>query len=346
LFYINLFAFTYDVMRSKPPDVPFITFPFQDEAILETVRAIGDHDIFVDKSRDMGASWIGLTCIHWFWMFQVRQSFLIVSRNMDYVDKAGNPKSLFWKLDYLNEHLPPWMRPAVVRNVGHLENKVTSSVIDGESTTGNVAAGDRRTAIFLDEFALFEVADGFRALGSTQHATRCRIFNSTPNGVGNAHHKVYESNVNKLRLHWSSWPAKAEGLYTSEDGVLRILDRGYWRKKVAACRPGLSGKAVDYLLDEPPDDFGSVVDYPFIRDGKLRSPWYDGECERQPIKSLIAQELDIDYLGSGGQFFEAGELEKVRKEYARAPFQTGELHYDGAACEPEGFKRSARGRTS
>jgi hypothetical protein len=318
LFYINLFAFTYDVMRSDPPDVPFITFPFQDEAIL--------------------------TVIHWFWMFRRMQSFLLVSRNKDYVDKAGNPKSLFWKLDFLNNHLPVWMKPDLVRTDLHMENKRTASVVDGESTTGDVAAGDRRTAIFLDEFSRFEVADGFRSLAASQHATRCRIFNSTPNGVGNAHHKMYQSNVKKLRLHWSDWPEKAAGLYTSEGGKLKILDRDYWRAKVKAARSDLSDHAVDYLLDEPPDEFGAIVGYAFIRDDKLRSPYYDDECERTPIQSLIKQELDIDYLGSGGQFFEAAELEKARKDFARAPFQTGELHFDGATCHPEGFKRISSGR--
>ena len=79
------------------------------------------------------------------------KSFLLVSRVQDYVDKPGNPKALFWKIDFLLNNFPPWLKPRGYREANHrrllhIENPENGSVIDGESTTGNVSRGDRRTA--------------------------------------------------------------------------------------------------------------------------------------------------------------------------------------------------------
>ena len=222
LFYINAFCWTYDPRREDHPHVPFVTWDFQDEAIAEVQDAIGHHDIVFRKSRDMGASWLILTTFEHQWRFRDGVSFLFVSRNEDYVDKPGNPKSLFWKLDYLHDYMPSWMLPRMRRSRLRMTNEENGSTIDGESTTGDVARGDRRTAILMDEFAAFEVADGYKALSSTRDATRCRVFNSTPQGTGNAFYDIAHSNgIRQIDLHWSRHPEKADGLYKTPDGQMR-----------------------------------------------------------------------------------------------------------------------------
>ena len=58
LFWVNSFCFTLDP-RKKQPVIPFITYGFQDEALSDLVDAIRDgHDVAIEKSRDMGASWM------------------------------------------------------------------------------------------------------------------------------------------------------------------------------------------------------------------------------------------------------------------------------------------------
>ena len=221
LFYINMFCWTYDP-RVGSGKLPFITYPFQDESLLDMNEAIGNHDLVIRKSRDMGASWMLLTVFEWRWHFHPGQSFLLVSRNEDYVDKPGNPKSLFWKIDFIHEHLPGWLMPQITRTKLRLTNESNGSTIDGESTTGDVARGDRRTAIGLDEFAAFDVDAGYRALASTRDATKSRIFNSTPAGSGNAFFDMAHKNDTKqLVLHWTRHPDKANGLYTDEGGKKR-----------------------------------------------------------------------------------------------------------------------------
>lgn len=222
LFYVNAFCWTYDP-RLKVSTVPFITYPYQDESILKVNESIATgEDLLIAKSRDMGASWLILTAFQHRWRFMHGQSFLVVSRNEDYVDKAGNPKSLFWKFDFLHKNMPGWMLPNLTRTRLRLSNDDNGSSIDGESTTGDVARGDRRTAIMLDEFAAFESNDGYRALSATRDATRCRIFNSTPNGSANAFYDLAQKpDIKQIRMHWSQHPVKADGLYTDAHGKAR-----------------------------------------------------------------------------------------------------------------------------
>ncbi len=294
LFYINSFCWTYDPRKDDQPIIPFITYDFQDNAIDDIGEAIGSHDILAEKSRDMGASWMFLTVLHHEWMFKSMRSFLVVSRNEDYVDKPENPKALFWKLDFLLKKLPTFMVPNFTRVNMNITNKDNGSVIDGESTTADVGRGDRRTAVLMDEFSAFKKDDGYRALSSTRDVTKCRMFNFTPQGTNNAAYDMAQRNISKLRMHWSVHPEKNIGLYHKE--------------------------------------------------GKARSPWYDEQCERAAHPMEIAQELDIDYLGSDFQFFDSQSIDKVQKENCVKEYFQGELSFDSDSLRPMGFTRVAGGR--
>lgn len=321
LYWVNTFVLTYDPRLVKATlELPFNTYAFQDEALVKIFNAVGNCDLLIEKSRDQGASWMFLLVFVWFWLYRPRSTFLLVSRTETLVDSTENPDSLFWKIMFILDHLPPWMCPRYTKTNLHLSNKDNGATIDGASTTGNVGRGGRRTAIMLDEFAAFEQEDGYKALAATQQVTRSRMFNSTPQGIGNAHYDMAQSEILKLRLHWSDHPVQSQGLYRSEKGKPQLLDKDYWARH------------------------HSGADYKFVCDGKLRSPYYDRECKRTPIASLIAQELDIDYLGAGSQFFDADRLNFVQTEYVRPPYRVGELDFSALDCEPVGWKNVRNGR--
>jgi hypothetical protein len=125
---------------------------------------------------------------------------------------------MMWKLDFLLDHQPRWLAPAFTRTKMHLTNQETGSSIDGESTNSNFGRGDRRTCVILDEFAAVE--NGHAILRATRDVTRCRIFNSTPNGTGNAFYDLCHppSKIRRLDLHWTLHPEKAAGLTYDEAG--------------------------------------------------------------------------------------------------------------------------------
>ena len=64
LFAFNAFFYTFDV-RKKPQCIPFMTWEFQDEFILDLVDAIKSNgDRVINKSRDMGATWVLLGTLY------------------------------------------------------------------------------------------------------------------------------------------------------------------------------------------------------------------------------------------------------------------------------------------
>lgn len=319
LFYFNSFAWLHEPrpMRSKCAEIPWITFPDQDRAITEIEDALeGGLDLCCAKARDQGATWDCVGVFEHQVHFKRMRSFLMVSRTEEYVDSPGNMKALFQKVDFLQKRLPNWLRGTWERTSKHMRCMQTGSSIDGESTTGEIARGDRRTGILLDEFAAVDRKDAFRALASSQAATSCRIFNSTPQGKAGAFYEIATSqHYKQLRLHWSNNPMQNAGLYQYKDGKIHF-----------------------------PNGEKAASGYDYILDGKLRSPWYDAECRRMPIPSLIAQELDIDFIGSGAPFFDADMVDTLRRKFVTRPYHRGELIYNEGTFQPTAFHRMEKGR--
>lgn len=314
LFWVNTFCWTYDP-RKREPVIPFITYEYQDEGIISLLSRLGDDDVLIEKSRDMGASWICLLLLVWPFIFRDYCTFLCASAKEDLVDKREDPDSLFWKIDFVLKYMPGFLRPMVYRANLHFTNLSNNSTIDGCSTTRDLARGGRRTAVLLDEFA--SVSDGFEVLKATRDVTNSRVFNSTPKGRGNAFYAIRNTGIHIQRFHWSQHPEKAAGLYKSERGKVILKDPGY------IYPPGF----------QP------------ILDGKLRSPWYDRQVARAAHPQEIAQELDIDYLGSDELFFNPEVLEKYKAELCIPPIITGELEFDYQDLKPIEFVRQYRGRT-
>lgn len=280
LFAFNAFFFTLDVRRRPRHHRPFTTYPYQDLIILTTIDHIRrGEDLAEEKSRDMGASWIKIGVLTWFWLDpQGGFDALMGSRIENYVDKKGDMRTLFEKVRYLLKRLPQWLLPKgfAVRRHDHfmrLINPESGSSLTGESNNANFSTGGRYRAILMDEFGKWKDTDQ-AAWTATADATPCRLPVSTPFGAFGQYFEVVTNGLTKkLTIHWSLHPLKNEGLYCvyprpedlPKDGEINWLN---WKGK----RPW------------------------------LRSIWYDKECGRRNART-IAQELDIDYVGAGSPAF-------------------------------------------
>lgn len=311
LFYISVFGWTTNP-RLAIKKIPFIPYGYQEIAILELWRAVGNEDIAIPKTRDMGASWMCLIVLEWFWHFSPLNLFLLTSAKAELVD-GPSEKALFKKLEFWWDNLPSWMMPPIKRMVMHCKNLENGSCFDGEATIDNMGTGDRRTAILLDETS--KMPEAKKIFTSTRDVSDCRIFNSTPNGrygIGEAFYdRILNRTTKKLFLHWSEHPTKRVGMYKMVNGVRVDLDSKYnWRD--------------DY-------DFESLS---FKNPSeKPRSKWYDKECTRADSPKEIAQELDIDFLGSSERFAEASVMMRVKTEHCFSPVQIGELNVDPETLE-------------
>ena len=290
LFWVNTFVWTFhqfDVegdtgerYESESVHCPFISWEIQD-ILFERLQWHLAHakDILINKSRDMGASWICAIFLHWLWLFRPDSQLLELSRTEPYVDQAGNMKALFQKHDYINTWLPDWMVPphcAVgqkYRTKMHLYNILNGSCIDGESTTEHAASGDRRLVALLDEFA--KVKHGRLMRSATRDAALMRIVNSTVAGPGTEYSKwKNDGTIIVFPLMWWDHPDKGKGRYVDQDSVTNA-----W---------------------------------------KIRSPWYDAEGEvRSPQE--MAREIDANDLEAGSTFFTATNIDKHIAIFGRPP---------------------------
>jgi hypothetical protein len=254
LFWVNAFGWTLNVFdtegQSNRKHAPFITWPQQDALLLHIEQAIVEgSSLLTDKARDVGATWLHLFALAHRFLFRQDEQHLIVSRKEKAVDETSgqipktypfgilsDPGTLFGKLDYLLARLPQWMVPAgLARKKLSLINPLQRTRIDGESTTGNVAVSDRRTSIFLDEFALVEEATAVKR--NTADVTKCRLVCSAPYGPGSVFSEWRMSGqIAVFDLPWWSSPEKSRGLYIEKTDLGKYRIRSPWYDKEARTR--------------------------------------------------------------------------------------------------------------
>lgn len=298
LFWVNGFVWTRHEFETDPdtgkqtPAIeahwPFNTWEIQDEAFtwVEERFNLGEDGLF-DKSRDMGASWLGLTFLHWLWLFrdtptQIRE----MSRSEILVD-SPLPKSLFSKHDYITYWLPRWMRPPGVLERGkanrtslRIHNEITGSDIGGESTTKHAMRQDRCAILFMDEFAAVDNGEEIRT--STTSVSPCRIVNSTTIGAGTEYARWKNSGQIKVFSGLKFWnhPQKGKGRFVLQDPVTKRYE--------------------------------------------ISSPYMEAKKKRSSPKELAQEEYGVD-LQAGDTFFDLQVLDTHIALFARSPLKRFEI---------------------
>lgn len=232
LFFFNAALWTYDP-RSELKDLPFITYPFQDDYINWLVERIDKQDDgLTDKSRDMGVSWMVLGVLVHKWLFDAGFSALIGSYIETLVDDKDNMDTHFGRLRYIISRLPAFMQPKLNDPYMKLVNLENNNTIIGYAPTEKFSRQGRYTVIWPDEFAFWQ--HGRSAWTSMGDASRCRIPTSTVNGKGNKFAELsLKSRINKQTLHWRLHPLKDDKWYAKEcerrtpEEVAQELDINY-----------------------------------------------------------------------------------------------------------------------
>jgi len=305
IFWLNYFAWTF--VKEEVDDTghkrglvgsechhPFVTWPVQDQFVTNLYHAITDgFDLCVDKSRQMGATWQISAVFLWFFLYHGQMTFEMLSRIEDLVDNPKDPKSLFWKLDYMLRWLPAWMLPAVERRRLNLWNKTLGSTINGRSTTEAQGRGGAMNAVLFDEASQVDYLEPIWI--GYQESTSCRIASSTPFGPGFFSRLVRDASVTHLRLPWYNHPTKGRGRHLATD----------------------------------PDNGEQFVSSPFYevqcaKNSPDPSRWWLGRKTKG-----VAQELDMDHVGSGALFFDYPVLVRQIEACPPHPEFRGNLKFIG-----------------
>ena len=198
--------------------MPFVLFPKQIEFCKFIFRKWRDRKPgTADKSRDGGLSWLAVGMGATLCIFYPGMNVGYGSVTEDYVDKIGEPKSLFWKARIFMEELPRefkggWSKD---RHSPHMRILFPNgSTMTGQSGD-NIGRGDRKGIYFVDESAhLLKPKLVDFALSQT---TNCRIDISTPKGTGNSFYdRRHSPNIESFTLHWRDDPRKDEAWYQKQ----------------------------------------------------------------------------------------------------------------------------------
>lgn len=205
-----------NIERGLPAVIPFILFPRQEELafwVLERWRTQTYGGI--EKSRDMGVTWLMMALFCAICLFNEGVTIGIGSRKEEYIDRIGDPKCLFYKLRQFMRLLPPQFRrgwnPKKHSPYMRLLIPDMDSSIIGEAGD-NVGRGARTSIFGVDEAAHFQRPELIDA--ALSETTNCRIDISTPRGTNNpfARRKM-EGKHNFFTYHWRDDPRKDDAWY-------------------------------------------------------------------------------------------------------------------------------------
>ncbi len=252
--WINDWGITYDPrVKSSSRVMPFMLFPRQVEFINFLQGCVADKECgLVEKSRDVGATWLCCSYSVWLWLFSPGASVGWGSRKELLVDRIGDPDSIFEKMRMILRNTPAWMLPKGFSPNKHapymkIINPDTGATITGESGK-NIGRGGRSMIYFKDESAHYERPELIEAaLGDN---TDVQIDVSSVHGSANVFYRrrttgeVWEPDKvmpkGKTRVFvfdWRDHPGKPQSWYdlrrarAETEGLLHIfaqeVDRDY-----------------------------------------------------------------------------------------------------------------------
>lgn len=210
--------------RGLPAVVPFKLFPKQRDFIVWLRdRWLGREDGLAEKSRDMGVSWLCVGFGVWMMLFHPGTVVGFGSRKEEYVDKIGDPKSLFWKARQFVNLLPVEFRPDGWDEKKHAPHMRILNPENGAALVGeagdNIGRGNRTSIYFKDESAFYDRPETIDA--ALSQTSNCKIDVSTPNGNGNPfYRKRHSGKVKVFTFHWRDDPRKDQIWYDKQKASL------------------------------------------------------------------------------------------------------------------------------
>ena len=175
--FINHWCNTYDPRNAggpTPPRMPFVLFQRQQQLVQFLSECLKSQESgLVEKSRDMGATWVCASVSIWLWLFWPGSAIGWGSRKEALVDKIGDPDSIFEKMRIVLRGLPRELWPAGLKPDEHLTsmrfvNPETDATIIGE-IGDNIGRGGRKLIYFKDEAQPLDTKiltpEGWRTMG-------------------------------------------------------------------------------------------------------------------------------------------------------------------------------------
>jgi len=257
--FINDWCTTYDprmISKGNPAKMPFIMFYRQEQFVDFILRCLAEEcDGLVEKSRDMGATWICCAISVWLWLYKDGSAVGWGSRKQELVDRIGDPSSIFEKIRILIRNLPEVFLPRGFTFDGNAHFMRVTNPENGSSIIGEIGdqigRGGRTLVYFKDESAHYDKAESIEA--ALMDNTRCQIDISSVSGTDTIFYRkrdsgiewgqddpVYKGKTNVFVMDWSDHPEKTQEWYLQRktkakaDGLSHVFAREIDRDSAAS----------------------------------------------------------------------------------------------------------------
>ncbi|MDB5177527.1 MAG: TerL protein [Candidatus Saccharibacteria bacterium] len=287
--------------RTKMTYMPMVLFQRQIDLVQFLWDCLsGEKGGLIEKSRDMGATWVSCGFSIWLLLFMDGASVGWGSRKEILVDRMGDIDSIFEKLRVILRRLPPQFLPEGWDWNKHSNSMRITNVQNGASITGEagdaIGRGGRKLIYFKDESAHYEHPESIQS--ALDDNTRVQIDISSVNGLGNVFHRkaeaaylwepgctIPDARTAKFVMDWREHPLKDAKWYAqrkkkaTDEGMLvkfyQEVDRNYASSvEGIIIKPEWVDACIDAHLKLGFDDTGKHVAALDVADGgRDRNAW-------------------------------------------------------------------------
>jgi hypothetical protein len=308
LFFTNAFVFTLRVFESdtdgslkqaEHKHIPMVTWEVQDKHLLRVEQAIDNgEELLTDKSRDMSATWNHIVAYVHRLLFRDSESHLMLSRKEDAVDILdGQPKQY------------PY---GPLADPGTLFGKI--DYVLSRLPEWMVPRLNRK------KLHLVNLDNGTRVDGESANATA---------GSSDRRTSIFLDEMAKMK------EGEAIKRSTKDVTACRLVCSTPNGAGTAYSKWRLSGTITVFILpwwEHPEKGLNRYVSQDELGRWKIRSPWYDHECDVRSPKE-VSIEIDMDHIGSGSTFFEPVIIEEHRLLYAKTTNRTLTINWKKSVAD-------------
>lgn len=222
--------------RFRPAKIiPFKPWPHQQRLMAELIKY---QDTFIEKSRDMGISWLVMGFELHQVLFSEGFNGLNISRRESEVQDPGlTYNSLMGRLDFMYNSMPDFLKLKIQNPFLTFKVIATNSVIKGESANINAGRDTQYSFIFVDEAAHIQTEIFRQMWKGLRNSSNAICLNSTPpEGDDNKYvelKNMADSGFKHLSFHWREHPNKDEAWFKKKemsmtpDEIEQELNIGY-----------------------------------------------------------------------------------------------------------------------
>ena len=187
-----------------------------------TIKEFEEHDYnIILKGRQIGISTLVAGYSLWLMLFHNDKNVLVIATKQEVA------KNLVTKVRYMHANLPVWLRGNCIEDNKLSMRFSNGSQIKAVASSPDAGRSEALSLLILDECAFIDQANEIWTSAQATLSTGGKaVLLSTPNGVGNFFHKMWQgaetkqNNFNPVLLDWRVHPDRDEEWRTRQTEIL------------------------------------------------------------------------------------------------------------------------------